>query len=1037
VAVPRDAPLWVTLEMKVGRVPALIDTGAQFSCIRSDVAEFLYRRGEPCVFTSCAVTCCLADGQQCKVTEAVKLHVKILSFSWDHEFKVLRGGPFPAILGLDFLNRTRMLVDVASREFSFGFAPNCKGTFSSENPDLGNELFLQNLGEEVSDVAGNSEGRVGGRSLEAIVADFPALFSRGLGTADCAPYDIELSDSVPVRSPPYRCAPPKLEIFKKMINELLEQGVVRPSKSPYASPAFLVPKNGGGFRLVVDYRKLNAKVVFDSYPMPTIEQAFEQFGGAAVFTVLDLNSAYYQIPLSLRSRRVTAFCTPFGLFEFNKLPMGISVGSQGLSRVIDELFADLRGRYVFNFLDDLVVYSPSPAEHVAHVREVLRRLQTAGFTLNPDKVTFGATQIKYLGHLLSSRGIRVLPDRVSAIRNYPRPTNLRSLRRFIGMVGFYARFIPDYSRKAAVLHSLKKKAVPFIWRDEHQAAFEILKQALCEAPVLQIPDFDKEFALVTDASDLAVSAILHQRVGEELAPISYYSRLLTAAERGYSTYEKECLAVIFGCEKCRVYLEHKEFELQCDNLALCWLLKRVKDIGRLGRWILRLAPFKFRVKHTRGVDNVVADALSRMFEGNAGEVPEVTCAALWQSLPLVYSSLGTHQKEDVYCADIMNKLQTNPASVENFQVWKELLCFYPRRAKRRRWVVPTSLRPMLLSYFHDSVLAGHLGARKTFQKIAVNFWWPRMRPEIFDYVRRCDLCQRAKPAQNARVGLHAANPCSQPMERLFIDFVGPLTRTKRGNLAILAVVDGFSKFVSFFPVRKMSAQAVLDCLERSYLPAYGTPTCVVTDNATVFRCRQFKDLCFRWGITHITTTPYYPQASLAERVNRNLKSALKIFHHASQSAWDEDLPWLGLAFNTAVHESTKCTPDKLFLGRELKCPLSVRWDLSSAGTDGTGESEHSFWTQAYQNLKRARSKVARRYNALRRPHQYRVGDSVVFRSHAVSSKARNITAKLLLRWSKPVVVAKIVGPNTVLLANPETGVIVRRAHVSQLKPFVL
>jgi len=216
---------------------------------------------------------------------------------------------------------------------------------------------------------------------------------------------------------------------------------------------------------------------------------------------------------------------------------------RGLSRVIDELFADLRGKYVFNFLDDLVVYSSSPAEHVGHVREVLRRLQTAGFTLNPDKVTFGATQIKYLGHLVSSRGIRVLPDRVSAIRSYPRPTNLRSLRRFIGMVGFYARFIPDYSRKAAVLHSLKKKAVPFVWCDEHQAAFEILKQALCEAPVLQIPDFDKEFVLVTDASDLAVSAILHQQVGEELAPISYYSRLLTAAERGYSTYEKECLAV--------------------------------------------------------------------------------------------------------------------------------------------------------------------------------------------------------------------------------------------------------------------------------------------------------------------------------------------------------------------------------------------------------------------------------------------------------------------------------------------------------------
>jgi len=210
----------------------------------------------------------------------------------------------------------------------------------------------------------------------------------------------------------------------------------------------------------------------------------------------------------------------------------------------------------------------------------------------------------------------------------------------------------------------------------------------------------------------------------------------------------------------------------------------------------------------------------------------------------------------------------------------------------------------------------------------------------------------------------------------------------------------------------------------------------MTDNARVFRCKQIRDLCFRWGITHITTTPYYPQALLAERVNRNLKSALKIFHHESQTTWDEDLPWLSLAFNTAVHESTMSTPDKLFLGRELKCPLLVRWDLSSASTDGTGEPNQSFWTQAYKNLMQAGKKVAQRYDVNRKPHQFQIGDTVVYRLNLASSKAQNISAKLLLRWSKPMVIAKIVRPNVVLLANPKTGVIVRRAHVSQLNVFV-
>jgi hypothetical protein len=180
----------------------------------------------------------------------------------------------------------------------------------------------------------------------------------------------------------------------------------------------------------------------------------------------------------------------------------------------------------------------------------------------------------------------------------------------MGMVGFYARFIPGYGDIAVVLHALKKKGVAFVWNVQHQEAFERLKRALCEAPVLQVTDFSREFVLATDATDVAVSAVLQQRVDGVLAPTGYYSRVLTSAEKKYSTYEKECLAVLFGCEKCRVYLEHKQFELSCDNLALCWLLKRVKDVGRLGRWILRLAPFKFKVKHLRGVDNVVAHALS-------------------------------------------------------------------------------------------------------------------------------------------------------------------------------------------------------------------------------------------------------------------------------------------------------------------------------------------------------------------------------------------------------------------------------------------
>ena len=427
-------------------------------------------------------------------------------------------------------------------------------------------------------------------------------------------------------------------------------------------------------------------------------------------------------------------------------------------------------------------------------------------------------------------------------------------------------------------------------------------------------------------------------------------------------------------------------------------------------------------------------ALSRVFEGKSCENPEVICATLLESLPLVYSSIEEHQTDVSLCNELKGKILAGQPALDNFRLHKDLVCFFPKRAKRRRWVVPVILRPMLLSNFHDSPLADHLGAHKTFHKVAANFWWPKMRDEFFQHVRKCSLCQRVKPAQNARVGWHTAQHSTRPMEKLFVDFVGPLTRTRRGISTILVVFDGFSKFVNFYPVRRITSQVVVDCLERDYFPAYGAPNTIVTDNAKVFRSKQFKDLCFRWGVSHIITTPYYPQGSLAERVNRNLKSTLKIFHHQSQNTRDEDLPWLAFAFNMALHESTKTTPDLLFLGREIKSPLVSRWDLSSMDTNAKSTAGQSFWARAYQNLRSARRKVAQRLNDGREPHQFKVGNTVMYRKHLVSSKGQNVTSKLLLRLSEPLLLAKIAN-NNVLLANPSTGVIVRRAHVSQLKVY--
>ena len=979
---------WVLLALKGFQLPALLDSGSSISFIRRSVFDGIQKLGLRCQVEEVNQVCCMAAGQGCVAKEVVTLSIKLQKYSWTFKFFIFDESPVPCILGMDFLVFAKVQLDFAASSYSFAFDKENQYKFESLALSKGDSLVFPCTIEEVKRGSLNSNSC----RIDQLVEEFPELFSEKLGTVKGVLCDIDLTDLVPVRSRPYQCSPPRLKALREIVQELLQKGVVRTSFSQYASPAFLVPKSHGKYRMVVDYRLLNKKVVFDAFPMPSVEHAFSHFHGAKVFSVLDLNSAYYQIPLSARSRKLTAFCTPFGLFEFNKLPMGISVGCQVLSRVVDSLFSDLKYQYIYNFMDDLVVYSATMEEHVEHLKEVFRRLQKAGFTLNREKLHLAQPEIKFLGHLVSGKGIEILPERVEAISSFPRPKNLKAVRRFLGMVGFYGAFVKNFSRIAEPLHALKRKNATFVWGELQQLAFEELKRRISTPPVLQVPDFSKEFVLVCDASEVAISAVLNQRSEKGLAPVAFASRLLSPAERKYDIHEKECLAVVWGCERFRVYLEHKEFTLYTDNQALSWLLKHVKELGRLGRWILRLAHFKFKVVHISGNSNVVADCLTRQFEDLPSD--RQFSGLVLQYLPAAFQSIHEHQKKDPYCRKLYEEVQRQDPAARNFSLKNGTLIYFPPRARVKRYVVPLALRPMILEYFHDSVLSAHLGVTKTLQKISKVFYWPGLRQDVCKYVRQCTPCQQAKPAQNAQVGLHRSEVVSKPMERLFIDFMGPIVRSRRGNVAILVILDGFSKFIVMYPVRRITSEVVVKCLVEKYFPCYGVPQSIVSDNATVFKSRLFYNTMFSWGIKHITISPYYPQASQVERFNRNLKAALTIYHHSQHTRWDENLTTLGLAFNSAWHESTGTSPALLFLGREINHPLGLKWELADLELNRLSSGNADFWEQALKRLKNARDRVADRYNALRKDADFRVGDLVLVKLHPQSDKALQRSAKL-------------------------------------------
>ena len=375
----------------------------------------------------------------------------------------------------------------------------------------------------------------------------------------------------------------------------------------------LVKKKDGTLRVCVDYRRLNVVSRADAYPMPRVDDLVDQLGGAKYISMLDLTRGYWQVPVAQHAQHKTAFATPFGLYQFRRMPFGLQGAPATFQRMMDKLL-DGWGHFTNAYLDDLVIFSSSWPDHMQHLRAVIQRLQGAGLTVKPRKCQLGMTKCIYLGHIVGGGQVEVETAKVQAIQEFGVPRTKKEVRSFLGLTGYYRKFIPSYSSVASPLTDLTRKCMPnqVVWTPECAAAFEKLKSLLCSAPVLQAPNFEKQFIVQTDASERGVGAVLSQ-LDESGAdhPVAYFSRKLLPREERYSTVEKECLAVKLGIQAFRVYLLGKPFVVQTDHRALQWLDRVKESNSRLTRWSLSLQPYQFELAYRPGSQNGNADGLSR------------------------------------------------------------------------------------------------------------------------------------------------------------------------------------------------------------------------------------------------------------------------------------------------------------------------------------------------------------------------------------------------------------------------------------------
>ena len=453
--------------------------------------------------------------------------------------------------------------------------------------------------------------------LLSLLWDYSDVFLKKgdkLGCTDVLEFEIKLKeDARPFKASPYRSNPKLRKEISQQVKQLLEDGIIRPSVSPFGSPVLLVSKADGTYRMVIDYRMQNHQTIVDNFPLVRISDCLESLGStkAKYFSTLDLQSGYHQVPIAESSKPYTAFVTHDGLYEFNRMSFGLTNAPACFSRLMTRVLQNLNWEIALLYLDDIIVFSKDFKDHISNLEAVFQRLRQAKLTLKPPKCIFGCERIRFLGHIVSAAGIEPQPEKCQAVQEFPTPRKVRDIRAFLGLVGYYRKYIKDYSKIAAPLTDLTKREAPFHWTDSCEEAFQILKKKLTEAPILAYPDYNSDYILYTDASSEAIGMVLSQIQDGKERVISYGGKKLSPAEKRFSTTERECLAVIVAMKHFDSYLRGVHVTIVTDHIALKWILNQKQPKGRIARWVAYLQQFNYSIRHQPGNKLGNADGLSR------------------------------------------------------------------------------------------------------------------------------------------------------------------------------------------------------------------------------------------------------------------------------------------------------------------------------------------------------------------------------------------------------------------------------------------